>query len=174
MRVHRQPIVGPCLKCWGTGFVGGYEGPYEIRIAPVESEQKILWTERGLTLENIQETWTTITPVITQRDFIVKRNGEIYAVGPVRAPMVRGITVQQHFSIGHEDTTDIKYKFVASRNLFSYATKNVGLRPPHDDFTQDAIIENGEIKANDRMRTNKGPGLNDPKGRTLNFENTLY
>jgi hypothetical protein len=172
MTTHKQAKI-PCVDCWGTGYIGGYDGPYEMRISPFQSEQKLVMTERGMKFENVEETWTTITPVLSQRDFIVRRRGQIYAVGPTRTPDVRGVATQQHFSVEHVDSTDIRYKFVQSRKLFSYETK-VGLRLPFAHYTEDAIMADGEVTENDRLRTNKSKETDNPKGRTVAFENTLY
>lgn len=171
-RTHKQPKVGSCKVCWGTGIVGGYEGPYEIRIAPFKSEQRINMTVRGMKLENTEETWTSISPAITQRDFILRRNGNVYAIGGVSQPEVKGVAVQQHFSVEYVDNTDIRYEFARSLDLFNYSSK-IGLRKPHTHYTDDVIVENGEFTEEDRNRTNKSPDLLGPKGRTVTFENNL-
>jgi hypothetical protein len=36
---HQQPL-NDCLKCYGTGILGGYEGPYDVILAPDDSEKK--------------------------------------------------------------------------------------------------------------------------------------
>jgi len=174
-RTHKQAKVGPCKKCWGTAFIGGYEGPYEIRISPFKSDQKIMWTERGMKLENIEETWTTISPTITQRDFIVRRRGQIYAIGPISTPDIKGIPTQQHFSVESVDMTDIRYEFVTSMKLDLLNYRNfVGLRNPHAHYTDDNVIKDGELQEADKIRTDKGPDFDDPKGRTINFENSMF
>ncbi|MDO8640301.1 MAG: hypothetical protein Q7R33_02055 [Nitrosarchaeum sp.] len=178
-RTHNQPKVGPCKICWGTGFVGGYEGPVEIRIAPFKTDQKINMTDRGMKLLNVEDTWTTISPTISQRDFLVRRNSQLYAIGPISQPKIKGVGVQQHFSVESLDSTDIRCEFVASLDLFDYST-HIGLRKSKAHYTEDPVISdkplitNGEIYPNDAMRTNKGPGFDDKKGRSLTFENTLY
>jgi Chitobiase/beta-hexosaminidase C-terminal domain len=172
IETHKQAKI-PCDDCYGTGYIGGYEGPYEIRIAPFQTDQKVMMTDRGMKFENIEETWTTVSPVLSQRDFILRRNGQIYAVGPIRTPDVKGVPTQQHFSVQSIDTTDIRYKFIVTLNLFLYGQK-IGLRLPHAHYTQDPVIENGEVQQNDRLRTNKSPGYNNEKGRTVSFENTMF
>jgi len=172
-RTHGQPQVGSCKICWGTGFVGGYEGPYEIRISPFQSEQRISMQERGMKLENIESTWTSISPIITQRDFIARRNSQMYAIGPISTPQVRGIATQQHFSVEHIDSTDIRYEFVASLNLFNYQ-RQVGLRKPFAHYTDDQVIIDGEVTENDKIRTDKGVDFDSKKGRTITFENSLF
>jgi hypothetical protein len=47
--------------------------------------------------------------MLSQRDFIVKQNGERFSVGPVRRTQVRGLTLQQAFTIGNLDEKDIRY-----------------------------------------------------------------
>jgi len=170
---HAQPKVGSCKECWGTGFVGGYDGPYEIKIGPLQTEQKIALTDRGLKLDNTQDSWTTVTPILNQRDFIVRRSAMIYGIGPVSRPEVRGVAVQQHFQIGYFDTTDIRYEFVESLNLFNYSEK-IGLRGPFVHHSEDQGIVDGNIVEKDKLRTNKSTEFDNEKGRNLVFENTTF
>lgn len=61
-------------------------------------------------MEHTYEVWTGPAPILSQRDFIVKINGERYSIGPVRFPSNRGMVLQQHFNIGHLDEKDIRYR----------------------------------------------------------------
>lgn len=106
---HKQP-VSDCLICYGTGFVGGYEGPYDSIIAPDDAERRISQKEHGRTVEHTYEAWAGPVPILSQRDFLVKINGERYSIGPVRFPTNRGMVLQQHFSIGHIDEKDTRFK----------------------------------------------------------------
>jgi len=99
-----------CKICFGTGFVGGYEGPFDIIMAPDDAERKISQTPWGRRKEHSQEVWTGPSPVLTMRDFIVKQTNERYSVGPVRRPTNRGVYLQQHFNIGSLDEGDIRYQ----------------------------------------------------------------
>ena len=99
-----------CLKCYGTGFLGGYEGPYAAIIAPDDYERKISQTATGRHKEHTGDVWTGPTPLLTMRDMIVKQTNERYSVGPVRRPSNRGNIMQQHFAIGYIDEQDIRYK----------------------------------------------------------------
>lgn len=99
-----------CLTCLGTGFVGAYDGPVDIIIVPDEADRRIEQTPFGRRLDHQYEVWTGPDPSITQRDFIVKQTGERYAVGPVRRPAVRGLPLQQHFSIAYLDEGDVRYR----------------------------------------------------------------
>jgi len=97
-------------NCYGTGFVGGYEGPYESIIAPDDAERKITQTPQGRRKEHSYEVFTGPSPVLTQRDFVVKQTNERYSIGPVRRPSNRGNQLQQHFTIGYIDEGDIRYR----------------------------------------------------------------
>ena len=98
-----------CLQCMGTGFKGGYEGPYRGIIAPDDAERRISQSMQGRRKEHTYEVWTGPSPLLTQRDFIVKQTNERYSIGPVRRPSHRGNLMQQHFSIAYLDQGDIRY-----------------------------------------------------------------
>lgn len=119
--VHKQPINDD-LTCFGTGIVGGYDGPYDIIIAPDDSEKRITQKEHGRTVEHTYESWTGPSPLLSHRDFIVKINGERYSIGAVRMPSNRGMLLQQHFNIGHFDERDIRYRVPLDRlpNILSF------------------------------------------------------
>lgn len=106
---HKQPL-NDCPICYGTGIVGGYEGPYDALIAPDDVERRVAQKDIGRTLEHTYEVWMSSSPIVSQRDFIVKINGERYSIGPVRFPTNRGMVLQQHFNIGHLDEKDIRYR----------------------------------------------------------------
>lgn len=108
LEYSKQPS-NRCLTCYGTGFVGGYEGPYEVIIAPDDAERKIAQTIYGRRLEHTYEVFMGPSPVVTQRDFIVKQTNERYSIGSVRRPTNRGNLLQQHFSIGFLDNGDVRY-----------------------------------------------------------------
>jgi hypothetical protein len=74
-RSHRKPQKD-CPICYGTGFVGGYYGPIPIILANLTAEHRIMQTERGLKLQLQVETWIGPFPIMTQRDMIVRRNGD--------------------------------------------------------------------------------------------------
>jgi hypothetical protein len=119
---HKHPL-GDCEICYATGIVGGYEGPYDSIIAPSDSEKKISQTDRGRTVIQTDEVWMGPTPLLSQRDFLVKINGDRFSLGGVRIPTNRGAVLQQHFTIGHLDEKAIQYrvpvgnptKFIASQ-----------------------------------------------------------
>jgi hypothetical protein len=106
---YGQPVAD-CHLCFGTSITGGFEGPYDILLAPPDAEKKIAQQNVGRTVEESYEVWTGPSPLLSQRDFIVKLNGDRYSIGPVRMPTNRGMVLQQHFNVGHLDEKDIRYR----------------------------------------------------------------
>jgi len=110
LREYAGQPLNQCVSCFGTGWLGGYEGPIDIIIGPDESERRVTQTPNGRKLENTYEVWIGPTPMVSQRDFIVKQNGERFSIGPVRRTQVRGLTLQQAFQIGYLGEGDIRYQ----------------------------------------------------------------
>lgn len=106
---RKQPDAS-CLTCYGTSIIGGYDGPYDVLVAPEDGERSISQGNRGRTVQHPYDTWTGPSPLLTQRDFFVKLNGDRYGIGPVRMPSIRGMQLQQFFITSHLDTADIRYK----------------------------------------------------------------
>lgn len=109
-REYSKQPSNRCLKCFGTGFLGGYEGPYDSIIAPDDAERRISQSPFGRRKEHTHEVFTGPSPLLTQRDFLVKQTNERYSVGPVRRPSNRGNILQQHFNIAYLDEGDIRYR----------------------------------------------------------------
>jgi len=109
-REFSQQPSSRCLTCLGTGFVGGFEGPFDIIVAPADGEQKVSQSPQGRRNEMMYEVWTGPSPVLTQRDLIVKQTDERFSIGPVRRPTNRGNLLQQHFSISLLSEGDIRYE----------------------------------------------------------------
>ena len=109
LEYSKQPL-NQCLMCYGTGWIGGYEGPYDLIVGPAEGERRVAQTPNGRRLEFTYEVWIGPSPMVSQRDFIVKQNGERYSIGPVNRTEIRGLVLQQSFQIGYLDTGDIRYR----------------------------------------------------------------
>ncbi len=105
---HKQPDSS-CLYCFGSGILGGYEFAGDIIIAPDDADKSIAQSNRGRSLSHSYDVWTGPSPLLSQRDFIVKLNNDRYGIGPVRMPSCRGMQLQQHFPVSHLDETDIRY-----------------------------------------------------------------
>ena len=166
-----------CLTCFGAGFVGGYEGPYEVIIAPDDAERKIGQAIQGRRLEHQYEVFMGPSPVLTQRDFIVKQTNERYSVGGVRRPTSRGNLLQQHFNMGFLDSGDIRYQVPISgtSDLDWAETREIRDRGPVVG-TRYAPTPEGTDPVATPMGTEK-PNIDDgreQRGRSRVWENQNY
>jgi hypothetical protein len=150
--LHKQ-ASSDCRVCFGTGILGGYDGPYDVTIAPDDSEKRITQTNRGRTVEHTYETWTGPSPLLSQRDFIVKLNGDRYGIGAVRMPSNRGMILQQHFPIQRLDEADVRYavpipdpRFLAAPQT-RYQVKGEGGSTPMVTEKKN-ILDEREIRGN--------------------------
>lgn len=105
----RQGTTGTCTKCYGTTFVGGYEGPFDIIIAPPETEKSVNLMDAGIHITYDWNTWTGPEPLLNDRDVIVRANNDRLFVNRANPQGSRGATYQQHFSLVHIDQTDAVY-----------------------------------------------------------------
>jgi hypothetical protein len=150
-----------CIKCYGTGFLGGYEGPYAMVLAPDDAERRIMQRDVGRSVEHTYEVWTGPSPMLSQRDFLVKINGDRYSVGPVRMPSNRGMVLQQHFNIGHLDEKDIRYLVPMDNSRRDIVTETDAVIPP----------EHQPAEVTDKPNI---PDERELRGRTATWENIEY
>jgi hypothetical protein len=154
---HKQPL-NDCQKCYGVGILRGYEGPYPIVVAPDDAERRINQTARGMNIEHVMDVWTGPAPLLSQRDFIVRINGERFSVGAVRMPTNRGMILQQHFNLGWIDEKDIRFK-VPIDNVQGLAAEQ--LLPP----ALAPVVETAKPNI---------PDERELRGRTKTWENLVY
>jgi len=157
---HKQPL-SDCLKCFGTGYVGGYEGPYDIIVAPDDAEVKVSQKEMGRNQEHVYEVWTGPQPILSHRDFIMKLNGERFSIGGVRMPSNRGMVMQQHFNIGSFDEKDIRYKVPVGNPVKFVATQ---FAPRGPEFGAPNDVTDHPLIGDER----------EYRGRTTTWKNTTY
>ncbi len=156
--LYGQPS-GDCLVCYATGIVGGYDGPYDLIIAPDDAAKKKTQTNRGRTMEHSYETWCGPTPLLSQQDFIVKLNGDRYGIGPVRMPTNRGMQLQQMFTVSHLDEQDIRSRVpvVDTSTMISPRTRYI---VPGEGGATPMVTERAAI-----------PDEREFRGNTVAFEN---
>lgn len=127
-KVERVPYVGPVYNievdsdhtyvvngvlthnCYGTGFVGGYEGPYDTVIAPDDAPRRITRGQWGRHKEHNYDIFFGPVPLVRQGDLVVKQSGERYLIGPTHRPTNRGALLQQHTTLSFLDEGDVRYK----------------------------------------------------------------
>jgi hypothetical protein len=152
-----------CTNCYGTGRVGGYVGPYDIIVAPPETEKTVELTDIGLHVNYDFNTWTGPYPLLTDRDFIVRQNNQRFSIAHVNPQGSRGAIYQQHFNMAPLDQKDIRYSVPIHGGASSVPT---------------AWNKYRETKPSDAspVITDK-PGIPDEyelRGRTVTFENICY
>lgn len=157
---HKQG-QNDCRICFGVGIVGGYEGPFDMLVAPDDAERRIAQKDIGRTVEHTYEVWTGPAPLLSHRDFIVKINGERYSIGAVRMPTNRGMVLQQHFNIGHLDEKDIRYRVPMDNPLRAVAGTFVPSGP--EEQAQSGPTDNPRVPEERQLR-----------GNTLAWQNTEY
>lgn len=168
-------------NCYGVGIVGGYEGSYDILVAPDDAEKRISQTPNGRRKEHSYEVWMSFSPIVSQRDFILKQNNERYSIGPVRRPTNRGNVMQQHFNIAYLDPPDIRYDVpidivLASPNL-PWPQTRYPYRPYRETYDrQDGAPWSVTPDAVFPMSTDKSnvPDGIQIRGRAGTFENQNY
>jgi hypothetical protein len=156
---HRQP-QSDCLTCFGTGIIGGYEGPFDILLSPDDGSVNIQQSNRGRNKNHVYETWTGPSPVISQRDFIVKLDGDRYGIGPVRRPTSRGMRLQQFFSISSLDHADIRYKVPVFDGTTLVAPRT-RLMVPGKGSSVPMVTDRPTIPAERQLRSGSPTGENE-------------
>lgn len=171
----QQPL-NHCADCYGTGFVGGFEGPIDVILAPDDSERRVAQTPIGRHMEHQYEVWTGPTPLLSQRDFVVKQNGERYSIGPVRRTQVRGVVLQQSFNIGFLEECDIRYQ-VPMTGLTALTWPQTRYTRPQDVPCEDSDpFPVGYTDQATPMGTEVGkiPDGREQRGRTPVWQNVTY
>lgn len=161
VRADYKQGLNDCLLCFGTGVLGGYEGPYDVVMAPADAEKRIAQTDRGRSVTHEYEVFMGPRPLLSQRDFLVKINGERYSVGPVRMPTNRGMVLQQHFMIGHIDEKDIRYRVPIDNPRLYLENQIKALTPP--SFAEAQVTDKPNI-----------PDERELRGRNVVWGNIVY
>lgn len=101
---------GGCPICYGTGWVGGYEGPYDVRIAPPETEKSVNLLDAGFHITYDWASWMGPEPLVSDRDVVIRSNNDRFFISRQNPQGSRGAIYQQHFSLVHVDQTDPIYQ----------------------------------------------------------------
>lgn len=152
-----------CPICYGTNYVGGYEGPFDIIIAPPDAEKNIELNETGLRVNYTWQTWTGPSPYMQKRDLIVRPSGERFSIGSVNYLGQRGAIFQQMFTVQQLDSKDFLYT-LPIHGAEEHPAK------PWNTRTDRPSPASPEIPAD------KPTERNYPleKGRTVTFEDIMY
>lgn len=166
-----------CMICFGTGIKGGYDGPYDIIVGPNDGERRISQEDRGRRKEHSYDVWIGPSPIVSQKDFIVKPNNERFSCGAVNMPSNRGNVLQQMFTIAYLDSGDIRYKFPIEGVPASWPETRYGYWPQRDTYTArgDALYPITSDSAYPMIsdKASVSDSL-EKRGRTATWENQNY
>jgi hypothetical protein len=152
-----------CKQCWGSLIQGGYHGPYDIIIAPPESEKMVELGDMGLRMRYDWDTWTGPYPLLNSRDIVVRQNNERYMVNAVNPQGSRGAIYQQHFTMSYLDQGDIRYQIPIDGG-------QDGVPPAYDAYRQLPPTDASPV-VNDKPEVPKDRII---RGRTVTFENISW
>lgn len=152
-----------CRECFGTGYVGGYEGPYEIIVAPPETEKAVNLFDTGLHVSYQWNTWTGPYPLLTDRDFIVRRNNNRFSIAHINPQGQRGAIFQQHFVLSPLDHKDIRYSVSISGGETTVPAEWNRYRESAPTEASPEMPNKPEI-----------PDQYEYRGRTVTFENIVF
>jgi len=152
-----------CPDCFGTGYVGGFEGPYDIIIAPPETEKTVELLDVGLHVNYDWTTWTGPYPLLNDRDFIVRQNNDRFSIAHVNPQGSRGAIYQQHFMLAPLDQKDPRYSVSINGGQTAVPRAWNAYREDRPVDASPTIPEKPEI-----------PDQYEYTGRTVTFENIVY
>lgn len=151
-----------CPYCYGATFVGGYEGPYDIIIAPPETEKAVNLLDSGLHVTYDWQSWTGPYPLLNDRDVIVRQNNDRFYVSRANYQGSRGAIYQQHFNLTHVDSVDPIYTLPIDGGQLGVPQAWNAFRGMQPTQASPTIPVKPEV----------GPG--QITGRTVTFENIVY
>lgn len=157
--LNRKTPDQSCLVCFGTGWIGGYEGPYDIILSPDDSPKNVRQSERGRSLDHAFESWTAPMPLLSQRDFVVRQNGDRYGLGPVRTPSNRGNQLLQFFTLNYLDETDVRYQVPIPDPAMLRSPETRWIVPGEGSSTP-MMTDKATVPAERQMRWNSVTGEN--------------
>jgi hypothetical protein len=143
--------------------VGGYAGPFDVLVAPPETEKQIELADMGLHIRYDWASWMSDYPLINPRDIVVRQNNERYIIGPVNPQGSRGAIYQQHFTMSYLDVGDIRYKVPIEVGETSVPVSYDPYRNTAPTPASPAVNNKPEIPAERIIR-----------GRTVTFDNITY
>lgn len=111
IRNTMQQVVNDTVA-FGTPFVGGYFGPFEIFVSlkTAGSPQQIVSMDQGLRRTFTSTSWALWEPLLTNRDFIVRRNNQRLWIESVDVSKWRHHILHQTFTATEVERSNIIYQ----------------------------------------------------------------
>lgn len=111
--VRRQHRVDLVDDCYGTNFVGGYYGPFDITVSlsTVAPQRIKIYEQGGLRREFISTCWALWEPLLSNKDFIVRRNNQRLWITNIQQSKWHHHILRQLFSFEEIERNNPLYKF---------------------------------------------------------------
>jgi len=154
-----------CTDCYGTGYVGGYDGPYPMIVVIPFGEKSFSIRETGMRrTDTFDGMWAPPDPLAEQFDLILRQNGTLHQVGPVLRPNHRGfMALQQRFSMEVLNFHNIHYELLKTLDPDLRTLQEDGVRTSHtganDNTVQLLATKSPEPTVYFKGRTNRYPTI---------------
>jgi hypothetical protein len=99
-----------CEKCYGTGFVGGYDAINQIYIRQKPANNQMDRTLEGLKINNNTGAWTICDVQIRDRDILINPQGKMFRVYSTNINHAAGYYFHQEIQMYEVETNDPIYK----------------------------------------------------------------
>lgn len=99
-----------CSKCFGTFYQDGYIKFENLPLRIVTANEVIKLTDIGLVINRNPKAWTSVYPLIHNRDVIVTKDNKRFFVQDRTAVITRGYITRQEFTLMEIETTDVVYQ----------------------------------------------------------------
>lgn len=108
--VRGQSARPDCDKCYGTGYIGGYDPVYQLYIRLKPAQSALDRTNRGLSVKNSTGAWTICDVQIKDRDLLISPQGKMFRVVNAHINHAAGYYFHQELNIEEIETNDPVYK----------------------------------------------------------------
>lgn len=135
-RMNQEAPEGRCEKCFGVGFVGGYDQFYNprrsdgriiMRFDPTVDDLSV--KPHGLQQNFVPNCWTLVYPAIKDRDILIRFNEDgteefrYEVVNVTRNKLLFSLSGAQKMQVYRLDKTDIIYQWRAIRDTSFFPEK---------------------------------------------------
>lgn len=111
-----------CTKCFGTGFVDGYDPKFRLWVRLKSASQKVELDQQGYVNQHAPGAWT-ITPIkLKNRDILIDQQNRRFSILDVQVGNAGGYLFHHELNLKEIETTDIIYK-LNTKNLQPFDQK---------------------------------------------------
>lgn len=107
---HGGSTNSNCLKCFGTGILGGYEPKVQLYIRQKPTQNSLDIVNGGFRVNNSPGAWTISEIQIKMRDILVNPQGLMFQVVGHNINHAAGVYFHQELQLKEIPPTDILYK----------------------------------------------------------------